>query len=93
MIDGLIEFLIYAILPYYQKKKKREEEWYGVVEEKKVKSNYSVSKYKCYVIFRKDDGQKIKMKINEEDLNKYEEGKRYHKRSGEDFPEAISEDY
>jgi hypothetical protein len=29
MIDTIIEFLIYAIFPYFKRKKRKKEEWYG----------------------------------------------------------------
>jgi len=91
MIEAeLIEFLINMILPSRRRKKKREEEWYGVVEEKRMKSDYSVAKYRCFVIFRTEDGRRIKMKLTEELFSRYEKGRRYHKRRGEDFPDAES---
>ncbi len=90
MIDAIIEFLIYAVFPYYKRKKKGKGEWHGVVEEKKVKGDYSLGKYKLSVVFRTDEGQKIKMDMSEELFNKYEKGKRYHKRSGEDYPDPES---
>ena len=86
MIDTIIEFLIYAAF----RKKKRREEWHGVCEEKKVKGDYSLGKYKLSVVFRTDEGKKIKMVMSEELFNKYEKRKRYHKRSGEDFPDPES---
>jgi len=91
MIEAeLIEFLINMILPSRRRKKKREEDWYGVVEEKKIKSDYSVAKYRCVVVFRTEDGRTIKMKVNDELSNRYEKGRRYHKSRGEDFPEPAS---
>lgn len=90
MIDTLIELIIYAIFPFYKRKKKRAEEWYGFVEEKIVKGDYSLGKYKLYIVFRTDDGQRIKMPVREELFSRYEQGKRYHKKKGEDFPEPES---
>jgi hypothetical protein len=91
MIEAeLIEFLINMILPSRRRKKKRAEDWYGVVEEKGMKSDYSIAKYRCFVVFRTEDGRTIKMKLTEENFNKYEQGRRYHKRRGEDFPEPAS---
>lgn len=86
MIDTIIEFLLYAAF----RKKKRRKEWHGVCEEKKVIGDYSLGKYKLSVVFRTDEGQKIKMVMSEELFNKYERRKRYHKRSGEDFPDPES---
>jgi len=86
MIDTIIEFLIYIAF----RKRKRREEWHGVCEEKKVKGDYSIGKYKHSVVFRTDEGKKIKMNMSEELFNTYERRKRYHKRSGEDFPDPES---
>ena len=87
MIDTIIELLIYAIFPFYKRKKQREEEWHGVLKEKIVKGDYSLGKYKLYLVFRTDADQKIKMPVREELFSRYEEGKRYHKKKGEDLPE------
>ena len=90
MVDTIIELLIYAVFPYYKRKKMRAEEWHGVVEEKNVKGDYSLGKYRLFVVFRTDEGQKIKMKMSEEQFGKYELRMRYHKKKGEDFPDPES---
>ena len=90
MLDLFLELFIYAIFPYFKRKKRRQEEWYGVVEEKRIEGDFSLKKHKLVVIFRTGEGQKRKMKMSEELFNKYEEGKQYHKRSGEDFPDPVS---
>jgi len=90
MIDTIIEFLVYAIFPYFKRKKRKKEEWYGVVEEKKIEGDFSLKKHKYAVVFRTGEGQKRKMKMSEELYNKYEKGKQYHKQSGEDFPDSVS---
>ena len=90
MFDAIWEFLIYAIFPYFKRKKRKKEEWYGVVEEKRIEGDFSLKKHTHVVIFRTGEGQKRKMKMSEELFNTYEEGKQYHKRSGEDYPDPIS---
>jgi len=90
MLDAVFEFIIYAIFPYFKKKKRRKEDWYGVVEEKKTEGDYSLKKHKHAVIFRTSEGQKRKFYMREELFSKYEKGKQYHKRSGEDLPGDVS---
>jgi hypothetical protein len=90
MFDAILEFLIYAIFPYFKRKKRKKEEWYGVVEEKRVEGDYSVKKHTHVVVFRTSEGSKRKMKMTEEQFNKYEQGKQYRKRSGEDYPEPLA---
>ena len=90
MIDGILELLIYAIFPYFRRKKRKKEEWYGVVEEKRTEGDYSLKKHKHAVVFRTSEGQKRKFHMSEELFNKYEEGKQYYKKSGEDYPEPLS---
>ncbi len=90
MFDAILEFLIYAIFPYFKKKKRKKEEWYGVIEEKRVEGDYSLKKHMHVVIFRTNEGLKRKMKMNEELFKKYEKGKQYHKRSGEDYPDPLT---
>jgi hypothetical protein len=90
MIDTLIELIIYAVFPYYKRKKRREEEWYGFVEEKKSRSDYVLLKNKYSVIFRTDHGQRRKIKVERQELfDKYEKGRRYHKKKGEDYPDQV----
>lgn len=90
MFDAILEFLIYAIFPYFKRKKRRKEEWFGVVEDKKTEGDYSVKKHKNVVVFRTSEGQKRKFRVSEELFNKYEKEQQYRKRSGEDFPEPLS---
>jgi hypothetical protein len=90
MLDAILEFLISAIFPYLKRKKWKKEEWYGVVEEKRVEGDYSLKKQPHVVIFRTSEGLKRKMKMSEELFHKYEKGKQYHKRSGEDYPEPLT---
>lgn len=93
MIEELIEFLLYLIFPALKRKKRiirKSEEWFGVVEKREVKSNYSTSKYECFVVFRTEEGESVKISVNEADYNKYEEGKRYQKKSGEDLPVLVT---
>jgi hypothetical protein len=90
MIDAILELLVYAVFPYFKRKKWRQEEWFGVVEEKRAAGDYSVKKHKHIVVFRTSEGQKRKYHVSEELFNRYEEGKQYHKKRGEDFPEPLS---
>jgi hypothetical protein len=90
MIDYLIEIIIYAIFPYYKRKKRKEEEWHGFVEEKKSRSDYSLSKQKYSVVFRTSEGQKRKIKVDRHELfDKYAKGRRYHKKRGEYYPDPV----
>lgn len=89
MIDAILDFLVYGIFPYLKRKKRRAEEWFGVVEEKRLEGDFSLKKHKHVVIFRTNEGQKRKMKMKEELFNRYEKGKQYRKRRGEDYPEPV----
>ena len=91
MIESIIELILYLLIPGFRRKKKRDEEWIGIVEEKRVKSDYSLAKYKCIVIFRRDDGLQTKLEVGEQDFNLYEVGKRYQKHKGKDLPVPVSE--
>ncbi len=93
MIGEIIEVLFYLVFPFYKRKRQREGEWVGVVEKKAVKSDFSVAKFPCTVIFKTDDGVRIKMKFRQEDCGRYEEGRRYQKKKGEDHPFPAPQDY
>ncbi len=90
MIDALIELIIYALFPYLKRKKRREEEWYGFVEEKKIRSDSLLLKKKYSIVFRTDEGQNRKIKVEHQEIfDRYEKGRRYHKRKGEDYPDPV----
>ena len=90
MWDSILELIVYAIFPYFKRKKRKKEEWYGVVEEKRVEGDYSLKKQPHVVIFRTSEGLKRKMKMSEDLFRKYEKGKQYHKRKGEEYPEPMA---
>ena len=92
MIADLIELVVELFIPAFRKKKKREEEWYGVVEDKLIKSDFSVAKYNCVVVFRRDDGSKRKFKVSEADFHSLEKSKRYYKQAGEKLPAPAPKD-
>jgi hypothetical protein len=88
MIDfilGLLGDLLF-FLPWSRRKRDRREEWSGTVEAKKT---LTLSKHAYLVIFRTDDGQRKKVRLDrKEDFAVYEEGRRYMKKAGEDLPDT-----
>ncbi len=88
MIDFLLGFLgdLFAFLPGVRRKRDRRREWSGTVEAKRT---WGLSEHAYLVIFRTDDGQRKKVRMDrEEDFDSYEEGRRYFKKAGEDLPET-----
>jgi len=88
MIDFILELLgdWFVFLPWVRRKRDRRKEWSGTVEAKKT---WTLTKHAYLVIFRTDDGQRKKVRLDrEEDFKIYEEGRRYIKKAGEDLPEA-----
>jgi hypothetical protein len=86
MIDLLLELLnnVFVLLPWVKRKRERRKEWSGMVEEKKT---WALSKHAYLVIFRTDDGQRKKVRLDRrEEFDLYEEGRRYIKKAGEDMP-------
>lgn len=91
MIDFILEFLNdwFVFIPWVRRKADRRKEWSGTVEAKKT---WVLSKHAYLVIFRTDDGQRKKVRLDREaDFNLYEEGRRYMKRAGESLPDAKPE--
>jgi len=89
MIDFILEVLdnLLVLLPWSMRKKDRRREWKGTVEAKKT---WSLSKHAYLVIFRTEDGQRKKLRLDKkEDFDLYEEGRRYTKKAGEDMPDAT----
>ena len=88
MIDFMLELLgdWFVFLPWVRRKRDRRKEWSGTVEAKKT---WTLTKHAYLVIFRTDDGQRKKVRLDrKEDFDIYEEGRRYTKRAGEDMPDA-----
>jgi hypothetical protein len=88
MIDFIIGLLgdWFVFLPGVRRKKDRRKEWSGTVEAKKT---WTLSKHAYLVVFRTEDGQRKKVRLDrKEDFDIYEEGRRYIKKAGEDRPET-----
>jgi hypothetical protein len=88
MIDFILELLgdWFVFLPWVRRKRDRRKEWSGTVEAKKT---WTLTKHAYLVIFRTDDGQRKKVRLDrKEDFDLYEEGRRYTKKAGEDMPDA-----
>jgi hypothetical protein len=86
ILDNL-DSLLY-LLPSIQRKRERRKEWTGTVEAKKT---WPLSKHAYLVIFRTDDGQRKKLRLDrKDDFDLYEEGRRYAKKAGDDLPDTKS---
>jgi hypothetical protein len=88
MIGLILELLSdwFFFLPGIKRKRDRRKEWSGTVEAKKT---WTLAKHAYLVIFRTDDGQTKKVRLDrKEDFDIYEEGRRYIKKAGEDLPDA-----
>jgi len=88
MIDFILELLgdWFVFLPWVRRKRDRRKEWSGTVEAKKT---WTLTKHAYLVIFRTDDGQRKKVRLDrKEDFDIYEEGRRYTKKAGEDLPDT-----
>jgi hypothetical protein len=82
ILDGLL-----GLWPWSKRKSDRRKEWTGTVEAKRT---WTLSEHAYLVIFRTDEGQKKKVRMDrEEDFNAYEEGRRYTKRPGQDLPDTT----
>jgi len=85
MMDFIVDVLDF-LLPWLMRKRDRRGEWTGTVEAKKTGT---LSKHAYLVIFRTDDGQRKKVRLDrKEDFDGYEEGRRYTKKAGEDLPDT-----
>lgn len=88
MIQFILSFLegLLYLSPSIKRKRDRRKEWSGTVEAKKT---WTLTKHAYLVIFRTDDGQRKKVRLDrKEDFDIYEEGRRYIKKAGEDLPET-----
>jgi len=80
ILDSLL-----VLFPWSKRKSDRRKEWKGTVAAKRT---WTLSEHAYLVIFRTDDGQRKKVRMDDkEDFERYEEGRRYIKRAGQDLPE------
>lgn len=86
MVSLIIEILenLLFLVPWSRRKRDRRKEWSGAVEAKRT---WTLSNDAYLVIFRTDEGKKVRMD-RKEDFDAYEEGRRYNKRSGQDLPDT-----
>jgi hypothetical protein len=93
MFDLILSFLadLLSLSPgfgWLKKRKDRNKEWSGTVEAKRTAA---LSRHAFFVIFRTDDGQRKKLRLDRrEDFDLYAEGRRYTKKKGQDLPDAES---
>jgi len=88
MIDFILGLLSdwFVLFPWAKRRRERRKEWAGTVEAKKT---WALSKHAYLVIFRTDDGQIKRVRLDRrEEFDLYEEGRRYTKKAGEDMPDA-----
>jgi hypothetical protein len=91
MFDVILSFLadLFGLTPgitWWRRRIDRRKEWSGTVEAKKTAA---LSRHGYLVIFRTDDGQRKKLRLDrKEDFDLYEEGRRYTKGAGQDLPDA-----
>lgn len=91
MIGSFFHEILESIVLWLTKRKRKKEEWLGVLKEKKEKKGLlSGSRQRHELIFKKEDGKKIKIKVGEEAYALYEKGKRYLKRSGDLLPDPAT---
>ena len=88
MIDFILDVLddLLAFSPWSRRNRDRRKEWSGTVEAKKT---WTLSKHAYLVIFRTDEGQRKKVRLDrKEDFDIYQEGRRYAKKAGQVLPDT-----
>jgi hypothetical protein len=90
MIGSAIDFIFGFLVLLFVRTREKRQDWVGTVEEKKVRRGFSAARYRYVVIFRKEDGQGKKLRMDQDDFDMYQEGKRYHKKRGEYLPDPES---
>jgi hypothetical protein len=82
----ILDFLgdLLSLFPLIKRKNDRSKEWTGTVEAKRT---WTLSKHGYLVIFRTDEGQRKKVRLDrKEDFDIYEEGRKYTKIAGQELP-------
>lgn len=87
---GTVDLIVELFWIRFKRNRIKRQEWHGTVEKKKNPRGHSLAKYGSVVYFRKEDGRRTKLKMTKDDSALYQEGKRYHKASGEDLPDPAT---
>lgn len=82
VLDNLL-----ALFPWAKRKSDLRKAWTGAVEAKRT---WTLSRHAYLVIFRTDEGQRKKVRMDrKEDFDSYAEGRRYVKRAGQGLPDPT----
>lgn len=90
LLGGIIDLIFDLFWILFTRKRMEGQEWQGTVEKKRATSGHSLSRYGYVVYFRDDEDRRRKLRMKRGDFDLYQEGKRYHKKSGEYLPDPAT---
>ncbi len=90
MIEDLIPELFDFVLLAFRRRRQKTEEWRGVLEDKRITGDRSLARRRYHLYFRTEEGKKRKIRVDQDDYERYEKGKNYRKSRGEMLPDPRS---
>ena len=86
-IFGIVLIATFITLAIVSRVRRKKSSWKGKVEKKTERNDEGGRSFS--VVFRKDDGKKVTLSMKKRDYEKYSEGNKVEKRSGELNPTKI----
>ncbi len=91
LISTIILVAIIVVILVLKKKKEKNSSWKGELIKKKDLTDEDNENHVYRLIFKKDNGKKAKIPVNEETYNQAKIGDRYEKSAGDYIPKKISQ--
>lgn len=89
LISTIILIAIIVVFLVLKKKKEKNSSWKGELIKKKDITDEDNENHVYRLIFKKDNGKKAKVSVNEEAYNQAKIGDRYEKAAGDYLPKKI----
>lgn len=89
IISTIVLIIIITVILTLKSKKEKNSSWKGELIKKKDITDEDNENHVYRLIFKKDNGKKAKVSVNEETFNQAKIGDRYEKLSGDYLPKKI----
>ena len=89
MWEIIIELVLWFMPFSLRDRLNKGKEWTGVVEEVKLKGDFSPARRSTIIVFRREDGSTTRVKLKESHAAPFSVGQRYRKHKGETLPRPV----
>ena len=89
LVSTIILVIVVTVILTLKSKKEKDSYWKGELIKKRDITDEDNENHVYKLIFRKENGKKIKVSVSEENFNKAKVGDKYEKAKGEYIPKKI----